>query len=372
MFNRSRYVWFRTFDQPPPIRCVIVLDATLAFGKHSILGSRFEGLGMTGTEKGREVRWLQRLSPGSARAYAFATLLVVVATLVRWGVGLLGEDVFVFAAYYPAVLFATYVGGAAAGSFATVLGAAIAWWAFIPFPMTSGAETKLLAFLLASALIVWGADHHRRLRKRLEDEEKFRKLAVEELAHRLKNKISTIQSIVSFQLRDNPQTRDAIVRRLMALSATDDLILAAQGQGAGIRDILTAELGPHDVSRVSMIGPDIFLHPKLALTMALLVHELTTNAAKHGALSCEAGQVAIRWSLSEERLGLEWCERNGPAVVAPLNHGFGMRLLTRALEQFGGTVETTFEPTGFICRMNVALPEDRPDAAPGDRRQAAE
>ena len=267
--------------------------------------------------------WLRRVRSGSTEAFAFATFLVVVATLVRWGLGFLGDDVFVFAGYYPVVLFASYVGGAAVGSFATVLSAVIAWWAFIPprfafFPLTVGVETKVLAFLFASALIVWGADHYRRLRKRFEDEEKFRKLAVEELAHRLKNKIATIQSIVSFRLRKHPQARDEIMRSLIALSATDDLILATQGQGASIRDILSAELGPYDASRVSMAGPDILLPPKLALTMALLTHELATNAAKHGALSCGAGQLSIGWPLSDERLNLEWreCEAGGPATLA--------------------------------------------------------
>ena len=328
---------------------------------------------------------LQRMRPGSAEAYAFATFLVVVATLVRWTLGFLGEDILVFAAYYPAVLFATYVGGATVGSFATVLSAVIAWWAFIPprfafFPLTPAVETKLLVFLFASALIIWGADHYRRLMRRLEDEEKFRKLAVEELAHRLKNKIATIQSIISFQLRDSPQTRDAIVRRLVALSATDDLILATQGQGAGIRDILSAEVGPYDASRVSMAGPDILLPPKLALTLALLTHELATNAAKHGALSCETGQLAICWSLSDEQLSLEWRECDGPTVVTPLHRGFGMLLLSRALDQFGGAVETAFEPTGLICKLSVAftrklsvaLTEDSPSIAPHEAREAAE
>ncbi len=321
--------------------------------------------------------WLQRVRSGSAEAFAFAAFLVVVATLVRWGLGSLGKDVFVFAGYYPAVLFATYVGGAAVGSFATVLSAVIAWWAFIPprfafFPLTPGVETKLLAFLLASALIVWGADHYRRLKQRLEDEEKFRKLVVEELAHRLKNKIATIQSIISFQLRDSPQTRDSIISRLVALSATDDLILATQGQGASIRDILAAELSPYDASRVSMVGPDILLPPKLALTLALITHELTTNAAKHGALSCEAGQLSICWSLSDERLSLEWHECDGPTVATPLHRGFGMLLLSRALDQFGGAVETTFDPTGLICELSFALTEGGPSIAPYETREAAE
>ena len=95
--------------------------------------------------------WLRRVRSGSAEAFAFATFLVVVATLVRWGLGFLGKEFFVFAGYYPAVLFATYVGGVAVGSFATVLSAVIAWWAFIPprfafFPLTAGVETKVLAF----------------------------------------------------------------------------------------------------------------------------------------------------------------------------------------------------------------------------------
>ena len=321
--------------------------------------------------------WLRRVRPGSPEAFAFATFLVVVATLVRWGLGSLGTDVFVFAGYYPAVLFGTYVGGAAVGSFATVLSAVIAWWAFIPprfafFPLAPGIETKVLAFLFASALIVWGADHYRRLKQRLEDEEKFRKLAVEELAHRLKNKIATIQSIISFQLRDSPQTRDSIIGRLVALSATDDLILATQGQGASILDILCAELGPYDASRVSMVGPDILLPPKLALTLAPITHELTTNAAKHGALSCETGQLSICWSLSDQRLSLEWRECDGPAVAIPLHRGFGMLLLSRALDQFSGAVETTFEPSGLICELSFALTEDGPGIEADASRQAAE
>ena len=126
-------------------------------------------------------------------------------------------------------------------------------------------------------------------------------MAVEELAHRLKNKIATIQAIISLQLRDSPQTRDAIMGRLIALSATDDLIMETQGQGARLPEILAAELGPYEASRIAVEGPVVLLSPKLATTMALLVHELTTNSAKYGALSSAAGQVAIRWSLSGTR-----------------------------------------------------------------------
>jgi len=307
-------------------------------------------------------RW--RISPGSSGAYAFATLCVAVASLLRWGLGLIiTEDHQYFTTYYPAVLFAALLGGAGAGAYAAVLSGIIAWWAFmVPhfafLPRTVETLINLLIYLFASLLIVWAADHYRRLTKRLEDEEKFRKLAVEELAHRLKNKIATIQSIISFKLRDNLQTRDSIIGCLAALSATDDLILATQEGGARLRDILSAELGPYEASRIAIQGPVIILSPKLAMTMALLVHELATNAAKYGALSVATGKVAIRWSLCDTRLDLEWRESDGPIITAPTRRGFGMRLLSRALDQFGGTVETTFEPTGLICRLSAALPEN--------------
>lgn len=157
---------------------------------------------MSVSDNQHRLTWRERFSPGSAEAYALATFLVVIAGLTRCGLSFISEDIFLFAAFYPAILFATYIGGLGVGVFAAVLGAAIAWGAFVPHPLGAGVQIKLLAYLLASTLIIWGAEHYRSVRKRLEDEEKFRKLAVEELAHRLKNKLATIQSIISFQLRD--------------------------------------------------------------------------------------------------------------------------------------------------------------------------
>lgn len=315
------------------------------------------------------MNWQSRVRPGSAEAYAFATMCVVIASLARWGLGLLSEGILVFATYYPAVLFSALIGGVWVGTFAAILGGVIGWWAFMPphvgfSPLTLGQQISLLTYLVASLLIVWGADHYRRLSQRLEDEEKFRKLTVDELAHRLKNKLATIQSIISFQLRDVAPARDAILSRLTALSATDDLIMATQGQGGHLRDILSAELRPYEVSRVSIEGPDVLLPPKLALVMALLVHELATNAAKYGALSSSVGNLSIRWSLADARLDLEWRERNGPAVTAPIHRGFGTRLFSRALEQFGGAVEATFATTGLICNLSLVLPESSPSIAP--------
>jgi two-component sensor histidine kinase len=272
--------------------------------------------------KSYRVNWPSRVRPGSAEAYVFATLCVVIASLLRWWLGLLSENILPLTTFYPAVLFSALIGGSGAGAFAAVLGGLIGWWAFMSphftfFPVTFGQQISLLTYLFASLLIVWGADHYRKITKRLEDEENFRKLAVDELAHRLKNKLATIQSIISFQLRDEPQIRDAILSRLTALSATDDLIMATQGQGAGLRSILSAELRPYGASRVSIEGPDVLLPPNLALMMALLFHELATNAAKYGALSSSVGNLSIGWSLAlSETMTILTCLafcRNGKA-----------------------------------------------------------
>jgi two-component sensor histidine kinase len=307
-----------------------------------------------------------RIGPGSLKAYALAILLVAVATGLRWSLGLLTFWVQAFTTFYPAVLIATLVGGAGPGIFATLLSAMVCWLLFLPpFPnlwhLSLADEINLITFLLASLVIVWATEHYRSVTKRLRDEEALRKLAVEELAHRLKNKVATIQSIISFRLRDNPEVRDEICGALAALMATDDLITAAQGKGANIRDILTAELTPYDLSHTTITGENLLLPSKLAMTFALLMHELATNAAKYGALSEPTGKLFIDWSLAGGRLSLVWREVDGPAVTPPSRSGFGTRLLQRALEQFDGTVSTDFAPTGLECKLEVAIPESEPD-----------
>src|SRR5262249_15425673 len=149
------------------------------------------------------------------------------------------------------------------------------------------------------------------------DEEQLRKLAVEELAHRLKNKVATIQAILRYRLRDYPDLAADIDGCLHALSATDELILSTQGKGAGIRDIFAAELGPYSGTRATSEGPNVVLIPRLAMTMALVIHELATNSAKYGALSRETGTLSVRWSVSGTRLALEWRESGGPPVTPP-------------------------------------------------------
>ena len=309
-----------------------------------------------------------RLPRGSGEAYLAATVLVIAASLARRGLDFIDHPLLPYTTFYPAILFATYIGGLGVGCYAAILAGLIGWWAFLPphfvlFELKPKAELELVTYIVASGFIIWGADSYRRLARnhrdiatQLQNEEKLRKVAVEELAHRLKNKIATIQSIVSYQLRGHPDLRVAIVSRLVALSRTDDLIMAAQGQGVDLRELLAIELGAYEVSRVLMAGPPVFLPAKLALTMTLLVHELATNAAKYGALSTDGGVVSTYWSVTDHVLELFWRETGGPEVAQPTHRGFGLRLLLGAMEQFQGSTEMTFDSSGVVCSVKATLP----------------
>ena len=316
-----------------------------------------------------DLNFRKLIPAGSVQAYALAIFFVAVAAVVRLAIGTLVEDVVPFATFFPAVLFAALIGGLGPGILAALCGGIIGWGAFIDpsmnwFRSSPGEQISLLAYLVTSLIIVWAGEHYRKLTKRLEDEEKFRELAVAELAHRLKNKVATIQSIVTLRLREDPETRDEIVKCFGSLKATDDLIVAAQGKGARIGDILSAELRPYSGARTLIEGPQILLAPKLALTMALLFHELATNAAKYGALSSSMGKISVRWWCSDSDLNLEWRESEGPPVKTPDHRGFGTRLFLRALEQFGGNAEAIFAATGLVCRLTVPLPEENPTSVP--------
>ncbi|MBV8921320.1 sensor histidine kinase [Bradyrhizobium sp.] len=318
----------------------------------------------------------RHIAPGSLQAYALALVCAFAATLFEALLLWFEPQASQLIAYYPAIALAALYGGIGPGLLVAVSGGLVAWWAFLP-PVFSlalirhGDAVNLATFAFVSLIMVGAVDHFRRLARRLEDEEQMRQLAVQELAHRLKNKIATIQAIISVQLRDLPQLRQDILDRLGALTAADQLIENAHGRGAYVRDIAGTELGPYHACRLSFDGPNVLLPPKHALMVALLIHELATNAAKYGSLSVPGGRVSLRSALSGSVLSLEWRERAGPRVAAPRRRGFGLQLLSRALEQFDGGTEIAFEPSGLVCTMLLTLPAGPAMADPGATQLAA-
>ena len=195
-------------------------------------------------------------------------------------------------------------------------------------------------------------------RKRAEERQK---LLVNELNHRVKNSLATVQSIAAQTLRSvaAPEFfRDAFETRLIALSQTHDLLTRESWAGASLREVFDVEL--HAIAgedRVRFDYPaDVRLNPKAAVALGMGIHELATNAVKYGALSTPDGRVAVTWSFEDGVLRLTWTESGGPPVTPPARRGFGARLLERGLSaELSGGVELTYDTTGLICQMALPL-----------------
>jgi two-component sensor histidine kinase len=196
----------------------------------------------------------------------------------------------------------------------------------------------------------------RQISKRLIEEEAYRKLVVDELQHRLKNKTSTIHAVLHQVLHDQPQIWDSIDHRIRALSATDDLIARVDRSGCDIKDLLRSELGPYGHVRFNLNGDPLFLPAKLAVSLALIFHELATNAGKYGAFSSPRGLLQVSWSMSDDRLNVTWDETEGPSIEHVGAPGFGTKLLQSALRAFDGKTDIRFLKTGVHCTMQCHIP----------------
>jgi PAS domain S-box-containing protein len=184
-------------------------------------------------------------------------------------------------------------------------------------------------------------------------------LLLDELNHRVKNNLATVQSIAYQTARhapDLPTFRKTFDQRLVALSRTHDILTANAWENANLRAVLESELGPYGDNRVRLDGPAIRLNPQQALALGLVVHELATNAAKYGALSHEdSGCVRVTWSGGDDRLAMLWSERDGPETSPPERRGFGSRLIERGVQEMGGEVVKDWLPEGLDCRITIPL-----------------
>jgi PAS domain S-box-containing protein len=191
--------------------------------------------------------------------------------------------------------------------------------------------------------------------------EEHQRLLVNELNHRVKNTLAIIQGIAqqTFRGSDVPtERREAFEGRLSALSAAHNLLTRENWETASIRELVEAAVDPYrgGDGRVTLDGPDVRLAPRTAVSLALAIHELGTNAAKYGALSGPAGSVSVRWHAAEGRLGLVWSESGGPPVAPPAGRGFGTRMIERALAaELGGEAVIDFRPEGLVCTVGASL-----------------
>ncbi len=298
------------------------------------------------------------LRPGSPAALSVAILCVAAAALLRLAIDLIAPNSAAFATFYPAVLVATLMGGVSAGVAAILLSVAVGWWAFIEpqfqwFPLPPPDIARLSLFVASAGLIVWIAERYRQVVRRLDQEEHYRQVVVDELGHRVKNKLATIYAILRHELRGHDAIWHSVSGRLRALSAADDFLVKADGKGVDLRRILEMEMEPYDSSRISLQGEPVLLSAKLPTVLALVFHELATNAAKYGALSEPGGRLTISWQIVGDEIAVEWVETGGPEVNVPTRRGFGSNLIERSLGGFGGSAKLEFASGGLICRMTL-------------------
>ena len=177
-------------------------------------------------------------------------------------------------------------------------------------------------------------------------------LLINELNHRVKNTLATVQSIASQTLRrtDNPaEAIDKFSARLVSLGRTHNVLSDEKWESAQVRELVDGALAPYagkDGTRIHAAGPDLRLAPRSALTVAMALHELATNAAKYGALSNDRGQIYVDWSAADAagQFRLTWREVGGPPVTAPARSGFGSKLIESGTDQIGGSATLEFKP----------------------------
>jgi PAS domain S-box-containing protein len=200
------------------------------------------------------------------------------------------------------------------------------------------------------------------LRKAAEDHQT---LLIHELNHRVKNTLATVQSIARQTLKstgDPAAFCEAFTARLVALSQSHDVLTRNDWIGATLSEVLLEQLRPYQngrSARFELSGPPVSLTPRVALALGMVFGELSTNAARYGALSNDEGRLLVEWRWLDEpgkpTLSITWREVDGPPVAQPNQHGFGERLILRSLShELGGSAVLTYTAEGLICDLRFA------------------
>jgi PAS domain S-box-containing protein len=213
-------------------------------------------------------------------------------------------------------------------------------------------------------------------RKRAEEQQR---LLINELNHRVKNTLATVQAIAFQSLKSGAAegSTERFEQRLLALSKTHDVLTRDNWGSTSVHAVVSETIAPYSgggAERFSVAGESVRVPPNIVVPLSMAMHELCTNAAKYGALSVPTGRVSIGWRLTEkegaQRLVIDWRESGGPAVSEPPVRGFGTRLIERSLaRQLAGDVHLQFHCDGVRCRIDVPL---KPAGGTAPARPAAE
>jgi two-component sensor histidine kinase len=194
-------------------------------------------------------------------------------------------------------------------------------------------------------------------RRRAEEQ---RDLLIKELGHRVKNMLSTVQSIAAQTFRNSgidPRLLQAFEARLVTLSKVHSVLTRQNHEGADLHDVVWSALhNAADSTHFAVDGPVVRLGAQGAVAFSMAVHELCTNAIKYGALSAQTGRVTVNWEIAGDRLVWHWRESGGPPVEAPTRKGFGSRMIEHALaRQLGGKAVIGYQAAGVLCSIDAPV-----------------
>jgi PAS domain S-box-containing protein len=199
--------------------------------------------------------------------------------------------------------------------------------------------------------------------------EQTQRLLINELNHRVKNLLASVQVIVQHTLRktkDPEEFASSFAGRIQSMARVHTLLTSSAWTGADLRELLRDQLdiGMVDEGRFTAWGPAVRLSPQMAMHVALMLHELATNSAKYGAVAAPNGWITVNWSVRDTVLMFRWQERGGPPVSAPASSGFGLRLIEQSAKSQGGGAHALWEAEGVTWEITIPLAESAPPITP--------
>jgi two-component sensor histidine kinase len=306
---------------------------------------------------GAQAAWRLVLSIGVVAAFIFWLIRLALTPWV--------QSEAPFALIFGGIATAAVLGGWRSGLVALVVGNLLVWWSILEprwlFSYKDSDWGNALVVAIASQAVLLGAItvYQREVRRAWgarDEVDRRRDALVAELNHRVKNTLAIVVSIArqTFSAARGLNAVESFEGRIQNLAASHDLLTERDWLPTTIGEVIERALRPfYSEAAFTIRGPAFSVLPKTAVSLSLGLHELATNAVKHGALTAAEGEVVVEWSLHDDgSFKLIWTERGGPPVNAPKRRGFGTRMIETGLAmELGGTVRITFGNPGLVCEM---------------------
>lgn len=265
-----------------------------------------------------------------------------------------------FNTFFPFIIVAAALGGRSAGAALIAWGIlfAVTIWLSIRPVSILGSGLASIIFIGLGGLTITIIHALQSVVAALERTESQADVMAREMRHRVGNLMQLVQAIAQMTARSSADLAQFMPRfegRLRALSEAHQISSGDRPMSGDLETLLRVLLSAYDTERLHLAGPRITLHADVASRMALVIHELATNAAKYGALSVNAGIVRIQWQRTVEGFELHWQEEGGPPVTAPTRTGFGSRLIAATVAAGQGQASIDYAMSGLSCRLEFPL-----------------